>query len=117
MAGRPLIYTELLFAVGFFREIIAEMEKDDGEDGKPNRRSQRITSRGIVVTILDPLLKQRTWHDIHDAFDTLLLCCYQNKINVELTGTFFDIETQKRFASVVIAEMNVPPVDVEVAES
>ncbi|KAL8775071.1 MAG: hypothetical protein Q9209_000550 [Squamulea sp. 1 TL-2023] len=106
-----------MYAVAVFREAVADMAREKGADQKCGKPSLRAMARGIVVTILDPLLAQKSLREIHDALDILLVCCYQNKVHAELRGTLFDIEEKKRFASVVIAEAIIPPANEESAES
>ena len=90
--------------------------KEEGKDDTPNRRSLKITSKGIAVTMFDPLLEEKNWQQIHDGLSILLLCCYQNKVGAELMGTLFDIKKKKRFASVVIAKGD-PRANGEISES
>ncbi|CAL8577589.1 hypothetical protein XPA_003413 [Xanthoria parietina] len=106
-----------MYAIGVFREVINEMAKEKGTSATCGRRSLRIASRGVVVSIFDPLLAGQNWQDIHDAIDILLLCCYLKKVSAELGGTLFDIEKMKRFASVAIAEEQVPRADGNITES
>ncbi|KAI4099675.1 MAG: hypothetical protein LQ339_005840 [Xanthoria mediterranea] len=115
--GQPLLTTHVMYAIGVFREVIDEMAKERGPSTTCGRRSLRITSRGVAVTIFDPLLAEQNWQDIHDAIDILLLCCYLKKVSAELAGTLFDIEKMKRFASVAIAEAQVPRADGNITES
>lgn len=105
--GQFIPLSDLMYAVGVFREVIADLAKEEGQEAKARKESLRITSRDIVVTIFDPLLAIQNLHDIHDGLDILLLCCYLNKVQAELSGTLFNIETTRRFASVAIRKKTV----------
>ena len=105
--GGPIPLSDLMYAVGVFREVVGDLAKEEGQDAKARKQSLRITSRDIVVTIFDPLLAKQNLHDIHDGLDVLLLCCYVNKVQAELSGTLFNIENTRRFASVAIRKKTV----------
>ncbi|KAL8652740.1 MAG: hypothetical protein Q9210_002516 [Variospora velana] len=100
--GRLLYNHNVMFAVGVLREVADEEVKENGKDASIKRRTLRISVRNIVITVFDEHLADRTWEEVHDVADILLLCVYINKIAAETTGTFFDIKSQKRLASVVI---------------
>lgn len=110
-------FGKVIYAVGVLREVISDTMKVKGENQACHRRSFRAMSKGIVVTILDPDLAKRTWYEVHDALDVLLLCCFQKKVHAELRGTLFDIHLKSRFAGVVIAQATVPPADEAIDES
>ncbi|KAL8966417.1 MAG: hypothetical protein Q9197_005996 [Variospora fuerteventurae] len=101
--GRPLDHPNVMFAVGVLRELANEEVKENGKEASVKRRTLRINVRNIVITLLDERLADRTWQEVHDVVDILLLCVYIKKIAAETTGTFFNIESQKRWASVMIA--------------
>ncbi|KAL8755948.1 MAG: hypothetical protein Q9199_003266 [Rusavskia elegans] len=115
--GQPIPTVEIMYAVGVFRETIDDMVKAEGKDRKCDKRSLRIMSRGLVVTLFDPLLEEQNWQDIHDGLDVLLLCCYIKKVSAELSGTLFSVEKKKRFASVAIVEAKGPRTNGEITES
>ncbi|KAL8928596.1 MAG: hypothetical protein Q9208_001830 [Pyrenodesmia sp. 3 TL-2023] len=107
-SGQPLRHVDVMYVVGIFREVAQEKVKKDGRDAHVGRNSLKIDARHVVLTILDQRLGKRTWGDIHDALDILLLCVHMNRIAAEMTGTFFKIEEMTRLAGVVIAKGILP---------
>ncbi|KAI4200546.1 MAG: hypothetical protein LQ346_002345 [Caloplaca aetnensis] len=103
-AGQPLELADIMYVVGVLREVAQREIKEKGRNGRIEQKPLRISLRGINLTLLDQRLDERTWGEIHDAMDVLLLCVYLNKIAAETRGTFFDIKTQTRLAVVVIAK-------------
>ncbi|KAL8698096.1 MAG: hypothetical protein Q9224_002003 [Gallowayella concinna] len=103
--GQPLPFPQVISAVGNFREILRKLVRDAGDKAKCDTKSTRARTKGIVVTVLDPLMEQRTWEDLLNILDILLLCCFGERVNAELQGTFFNIKTKSRLASVVIAKV------------
>ncbi|KAI4139700.1 MAG: hypothetical protein LQ341_004114 [Variospora aurantia] len=115
--GRPLDYLNVMFAVGVLRKVANEKVKENGKDASIKRRTLRINVRNIVITVFDERLADRTWQEVHDVVDVLLLCVYIKKIAAETAGTFFHIESQKRWASVMMA-VGAPEEEAEeIAES
>ncbi|KAL9050932.1 MAG: hypothetical protein Q9206_004891 [Seirophora lacunosa] len=92
-----------MYAIGVLREVADSERKSLGPDAHAKQKRLSVKIRNIVISILDEHLMDRTWAEIHDVVDILLLCVYINKISVETAGTFFDIAAQKRFATVTIA--------------
>lgn len=97
-----------MYAVGVFREVADRKVRVSGKDAHVDQNSLRVRIRNIVLVILDARLEERTWDQIHDALDILLLCVYTNKIASEATGTFYQIESKQRLAGVVIAQGTEP---------
>ncbi|KAL8959605.1 MAG: hypothetical protein Q9193_003560 [Seirophora villosa] len=121
---RHLVYTgvvhgltNVMYAIGVLREVADSERKDLGPDAHAKQKRLSVKIRNIVISVLDEHLMDRTWDQIHDVLDILLLCVYINKVSVETAGTFFDIASQKRFATVTIAAALPTEEDEEVTES
>ncbi|KAL8806087.1 MAG: hypothetical protein Q9200_005182 [Gallowayella weberi] len=106
--GHALPFPQVLYAVSYFREVLGILVKEQGKEAKCDTRSTKVTTKGIVVTVLDELLQQRTWNELLDALDVLLVCCFTEKVHAEVQGTFFQIKTKFRLASVSIAKERKP---------
>ncbi|KAI4283543.1 MAG: hypothetical protein L6R35_005127 [Caloplaca aegaea] len=115
--GRPLDLPDVMFAVGVLREVANEEVKEKGKDASIKRRTLRINVRNIAITVFDERLADRTWQEVHDVVDILLLCVYIKKIAAETMGTFFHIESQRRWASVMITVEAPEEEAEEIAES
>ncbi|KAL8756257.1 MAG: hypothetical protein Q9184_004562 [Pyrenodesmia sp. 2 TL-2023] len=100
--GQLLRHIDVMYVIGIFREVAQEKVKEDGRMVRVGRKSLRIDTRDVVVTIFDERMEERTWGDMHDVLDILLLCVYMNKVSAEMTGTFFNIEAKTRLAGVMI---------------
>ncbi|KAL8714000.1 MAG: hypothetical protein Q9220_002146 [cf. Caloplaca sp. 1 TL-2023] len=108
--GSVLSRGTVLSAVGTLREVLSDLMKEEGKDTACQRVDIRIASRaGVAVTIFDRTLAKRSWSELHDAVDVLLLCVYQKEVGTEMQGTLFEIEGKFRFASVVIQKAVKPP--------
>ncbi|KAL8909089.1 MAG: hypothetical protein Q9207_000423 [Kuettlingeria erythrocarpa] len=103
-AGQLLERTDIMYVVGILREVAQREIKNKGRQGRIGTKSLRIGLRGIYLSLLDQQLDKRTWGEILDAMDVLLLCVYLYKISAETRGTFFHIKEQTRLAVVVIAK-------------
>lgn len=65
-------------------------------------RSLATTIRGIVITVFDEKLMDRTWTEVYDALETVLFCIFQKKIASEFHGVMFEIATWQRLAAIMI---------------
>ncbi|KAL8799351.1 MAG: hypothetical protein Q9182_005958 [Xanthomendoza sp. 2 TL-2023] len=106
--GQPVPFRQLIYAVGYFRQVLIELVNEQGKEAKCDTKSTSVKVKDIVVTVLDPLLQQRTWDELLNAFDVLLLCCFTDKLHTELRGTFFEIKTMSRLATVSVANARQP---------
>ncbi|KAL8695198.1 MAG: hypothetical protein Q9218_000236 [Villophora microphyllina] len=92
----------ILYAIGFLRELIGNMIIDEGHDAHYGSTMMKIVARGIILTIFDQNLVKHTFDELQGALDVMLLCTMEKNFRTEVHGTLFTISNRSRFASVAI---------------
>lgn len=101
-SGLPLKNQDIIWIVGVLRRVTEEEAKKRGRDALVGVRSLATTIRGIVITVFDEKLMDRTWTEVYDALETVLFCIFQKKIASEFHGVMFEIATWQRLAAIMI---------------
>ncbi|KAL8938759.1 MAG: hypothetical protein Q9211_003053, partial [Gyalolechia sp. 1 TL-2023] len=95
--GKRIGYREVVWVVGVLRELTA---KAVGKDARIVHKSLMAKVDKLVITIFDEKLGDRTWAEVHEALDILLVCVYMKKIASEFHGILFEVSTWMRFAAI-----------------
>lgn len=98
----------MLWAVGVLREVTEDQVKVLGKTAHVDTRLLKSEVKDIVISIFDEKLMDRTWEELYDVMDTLLLCTFQQKLAAEFHGIFFRIATWQKFAGIMVRQALKP---------